>query len=91
MVSPRKSRYGDLHASQELVVVERSAARTSGMGAGLCLRGTTGWRSKFLCSVCHSRTLENEGQSTSRVSGFYHCWEKDSNAGSIPAPLKVTG
>ena len=89
MVSPRKSCCGDPRSSRELVVVERSAARTSGMGPSLCLRGTSGWRSKFLCSVCHSRTLENEGQSTSRVSGFYHCWEKKS-PGSIPAPLKVT-
>ena len=67
-----------------------SAARTSGMGPSPCLRGTLGGGVNSSALRCHSRTLENEGQSTSRVSGFYQLLEKNST-GSIPAPLKDTG
>ena len=54
----------------------RSAARTSGMGPGPCLRGSSGGGASSSALRCHSRTLENEGQSTSRVSGFTNCWKK---------------
>ena len=68
----------------------RSAARTSGMGPGLCLRGSLGGGANSSALRCHSRTLENEGQSTSRVPGFYQLLEKKSTGG-IPAPLKDAG
>ena len=70
---PRASRFG------------RSAARTLRMGPGPCLRGSSGRGANSSALRCHSRTLENEGQSTSRVSGFYQLLEKNS-MGSIPAP-----
>ena len=54
----------------------RSAARTSGMGPGPCLRGSSGGGASSSALRCHSRTLENEGQSTSRVSGFTNCRKK---------------
>ena len=66
-----------------------SAVRTSGMGPGLCLRGTLAGGVNSFVLRCHSRTLQNEGQSTSRVFGFYQPLEKNST-GSIPAPLEDT-
>ena len=56
----------------------RSAARTSGMGRSRCLRGTSGVGSNSSAVRCHSRTLQKEGQPTSRVSGFYQLLEKKS-------------
>ena len=56
----------------------RSAARTSGMGRSRCLRGTSGVGSNSSAVRCHSRTLQKEGQPTSRVSGFYQMLEKNS-------------
>ena len=54
----------------------RSAARTSGMGPGPCLRGTLGGGVNSSALRCHSGALRNEGQSTSRVFGFYQLPEK---------------
>ena len=56
----------------------RSAARTSGMGRSPCLRGTSGVEANSSAVRCHSRTLQKEGQPTSRVSGFYQLLEKNS-------------
>ena len=56
----------------------RSAARTSGMGPSPCLRGISGVGANSSALRCHSRTLQNEGQPTSRVSGFYQLLEKNS-------------
>lgn len=39
---------------------------------------------------CHLGTLENEGQFTSRVSGFYRHWKKNLTYG-IPVPIQVPG
>lgn len=64
------------------------AAKTLGMYPGQCLRGTLGGGVNSCALKCHLGTLENEGQSTSRVSGFYHCWKKNS-IDSIPVPFKV--
>ena len=64
--------------SLPLSVEKSSAARTSGMGPGPCLRGSSGWGANSSTLRCHLRTLENEGQSTSRVSGFYQMLEKNS-------------
>ena len=55
----------------------RSAARTSGMGRSPCLRGTSGVEANFSSVRCHSRTLQKEGQPTSRVSNFYQLLEKN--------------
>ena len=68
----------------------RSAASTSGMGPGPCLRGTLGWGVNSSALRCHLGALQNEGQSTSRVSGFYQLLEQNS-MGRIPAPLKDAG
>lgn len=46
------------------------------MYLGQCLSGTLGGGVNSCAMTCHLGTLENEGQFTSRVSGFYHCWEK---------------
>ena len=54
----------------------RSAARTSGMGPGPCLRGTLGGGVNSSALRCHLGALQNEGQSTSRVFGFYQLLEK---------------
>ena len=54
-----------------------SAARTSGMGPSPCLRGTSGVEANSSAVRCHSRTLQKEGQPTSRVSGFYQLLEKN--------------
>lgn len=64
------------------------AAGTSGMCLGQCLRGMLGGGVNSCALKCHLGTLKNEGQFTSRVSGFYHCWKKNSTYG-IPVPLKV--
>ena len=48
----------------------RSAARTSGMGPSPCLRETSGVEANSSAVRCHSRTLQKEGQPTSRVPGF---------------------
>jgi len=56
----------------------RSAARTSGMGPSPCLKGTSGLEANSSAVRCHSRTLQKEGQPTSRVSGFYQLLEKNS-------------
>ena len=61
----------------------RSAARTSRMGHSPCLRGTLGVGANSSAVRCHSRTLQKEGQSTSKLSGFYQLLEK-----KIPAPLE---
>ena len=55
-----------------------SAARTSGMGHSRSLRGTSGVEANSSAVRCHSRTLQKEGQPTSRVSGFYQLLEKNS-------------
>ena len=57
------------------------------MGPGPCLRGTLGGGVNSSALRCHSTTLQNEGQSTSVVSGFYQLLEKNSPR-SIPAPLE---
>ena len=54
----------------------RSAARTSGMGPSPCLRGTLGGGVNSSALRCHSGALQNEGESTSRVFGFYQLLEK---------------
>ena len=54
----------------------RSAARTSGMGPGPCLRGTLGGGVNSSALRCHLGALQNEGQSTSRVFGFNQLLEK---------------
>lgn len=46
------------------------------MYLGQCWRGTLGGGVNSCALICHLGTLENEGQLTSRVSGFYHCWGK---------------
>ena len=56
----------------------RSVARTSGMGPSPCLRGTSGVEANSSAVRCHLRTLQKEGQPTSRVSGFYQLLEKNS-------------
>ena len=56
----------------------RSAARTSGMGCSPSLRGTSGVEANSSAVRCHLRTLQKEGQPTSRVSGFYQMLEKNS-------------
>lgn len=58
------------------------------MYLGQCWRGTLGGGVNSCALICHLGTLENEGQLTSRVSGFYHCWGKKNSIGSIPVPLK---
>lgn len=57
------------------------------MYLGQCLRGALGGGVNSCALICHLGTLENEGQFTSRVSGFYHCWGKNS-IDSIPVPLQ---
>ena len=56
----------------------RSAARTSGMGPSPCFKGTSGVGANSSALRCHLRTLQKEGQPTSRVSGFYQLLEKNS-------------
>ena len=56
----------------------RSAARTSGMGRSPCLRGTSDVEANSSAVRCHLRTLQKEGQPTSRVSGVYQLLEKNS-------------
>ena len=56
----------------------RSTARTSGMGPSPCLKGTSGLEANSSAVRCHSRTLQKEGQPTSRVSDFYQLLEKKS-------------
>ena len=55
----------------------RSAARTSGMGRSPSLRGTSGVEANSSAVRCHLRTLQKEGQPTSRVSNFYQLLEKN--------------
>ena len=65
----------------------RSAGRTLGMRPSLYLRGISGRGVNSSALRCHSTTLQNEGQSTSIVSGFYQLLEKNST-GNILAPLE---
>ena len=48
------------------------------MGPSPCLRETSGVEANSSAVRCHSRTLQKEGQPTSRVSGFYQLLEKKS-------------
>ena len=58
MGSPSKSCPGDLRCSAGRLGLE-VAARTSGVDLGQCVRGTSGWRSEFLCS---KTPLGNSGE-----------------------------
>lgn len=87
MVSPLKSCRGDLCCSAGLPGME-VAARTWVCTSVGVEEGRLGGGANTCALKRHLGTLENEGQFTSRVSGFYHCWGKNSIY-SISVSLKV--